>query len=440
MDRIKTILSLVKAQHPHAFELRSLKTEAWEFYFIRHALDQNRVVNTEHLNLTIYETTDDCKTIGSASMEIPLTASEAEIAGMVKELSYRATLVKNAYYTLTPPAGKAQGASSPEHADGGNAAEISLEAISRDFIETMNSLPETDTEDINSYEIFVRRETSRLLTSTGIDITEVYPSSMIEVIVNARKDGHEIELYRNYTGGTCDREALKTDLSHTLQRGKDRLLTEPTPSLGKVDVVFSTEDILPLYDYFLDRLDPAMVYRHLSDWEIGTPIAEEILGDKVTVETVLTLPNSSENRAYDREGAPIREARLLDASVPAMLTGARMFSCYMGLEGTFIPANVVFSGGTKTEEEIRSGAYLEAVAFSDFQVDVMTGDIFGEIRLGYLHDGNGGVRIVSGGSLSGSMDDFVKTLALSKKQVQYDNYVIPALTRLKDVTLAGAGE
>jgi len=431
-DQLQTILSLVKAQAPHAFELRSLKTEAWEFYFIRHRLDQNRALNTEHLHLTVYETTDEQKTIGSASMEIPLTASEAEISDMIRELSYRATLVKNAYYSLTPPA--------PQSAAQREAAEISLPDIAKDFIETMNALPETDTEDINSYEIFVRRRTSRLITSTGIDQTEVYPSSMIEVIVNARRDGHEIELYRSYTGGTCDKKALKEDLTSTLQRGKDRLLTEPTPSLGKVDVVFSTEDILPLYEYFLDRLDPAMVYRHLSDWEVGKPIAEEITGDKVSAETVLTLPNSSRNLAYDREGAPIRPVCLLNASVPAMLTGARMFSCYMGLTDTFIPGNVVFSGGTRSEEEIRSGAYLEAVAFSDFQVDSMTGDIFGEIRLGYLHDGNGNVKIVSGGSLSGSMNDFVKTLALSKTQVQYDDRVIPALTRLKDVTLAGAAE
>ena len=443
-DQFQTILSLLKEQHPHAFELRLVKTEAWEFYFIRHALDQNRVVNTEHLNLTVYETTDECQTIGSASMEIPLTASEEEITAMIRELSYRATLVKNAYYTLTPPSEEAGGSgavgSVSESASGADSSAISLADIARDFIETMNDLPETDTEDINSYEIFVRRKTSRLVTSTGIDETEVYPSSMIEVVVNARKDGHEIELYRNYTGGTCDRAALKEDLARTMQRGKDRLQTEPTPSLGKVDVVFSTEDILPFYEYFLDRLDPAMVYRRLSDWEVGKPIAEGISGDRLTAQTVLQLPNSSDNHRYDREGAKVREVTLLEGSVPKMLTGARMFSCYMGLENTFCPTNVVFSGGSKTEEEIRQGAYLEAVAFSDFQVDSMTGDIFGEIRLGYLHDGNGNVKIVSGGSLSGSMADFVKTLALSKAQVQYDNRVIPALTRLKDVTLAGAGE
>jgi PmbA protein len=69
----------------------------------------------------------------------------------------------------------------------------------------------------------------------------------------------------------------------------------------------------------------------------------------------------------------------------------------------------------------------------------MTGDIFGEIRLGYLHDGDK-VTPVSGGSVSGSMRDFVKQMYLSRESVQYNNMKIPAVTLLKNVTVTGVGE
>ena len=113
-----------------------------------------------------------------------------------------------------------------------------------------------------------------------------------------------------------------------------------------------------------------------------------------------------------------------------------MFSAYLGLEDSFIPNNFSVEGGTKTEEELREGQYLEVVEFSDFQVDSLTGDIFGEIRLAYRHDGES-VTPVTGGSLSGSMFDFVKEMYLSRETAQYNNLLIPALTRLKGVTVTG---
>ena len=88
------------------------------------------------------------------------------------------------------------------------------------------------------------------------------------------------------------------------------------------------------------------------------------------------------------------------------------------------------------EAELRQGEYLEVVEFSDFQVDSMTGDLFGEIRLAYWHDGET-VTPVSGGSLSGSMLSLAEEMYLSRETVQYDNWRIPAATLLKGVTVTG---
>ena len=109
----------------------------------------------------------------------------------------------------------------------------------------------------------------------------------------------------------------------------------------------------------------------------------------------------------------------------------------MGLEDSFIPGNFEVTGGTLSAEELRQGAFLEVVEFSDFQVSVLNGDIAGEIRLAYWHDGKGNVTAVSGGSVSGSLADLLSDMRFSKESRQYNNLRIPAVTRLNGATVTG---
>ena len=424
---LEQLFEILRASGVYAWEVSDEKTEGWEFYFIRHALDQNRAKAVEHITVKVYQRIGD-EQIGAAAAELPPTATAAEAKKLVDSLAYQATLAPNRAYTLNPrtDAHTAPRAETP----------VDVSAMAKDYIMTMASVPETASEDLNSYEIFTAAVTRRFVNSEGVDVTETYPSSMLEAVVNARSDGHEIELYRMYKSGSCDAAGLRRDLARTMAYGRDRLHTVPTPPLGTADVVFSTDDARQIYNYFIDRMNPAMVVRRMSDWELGKPIADDVRGDRVTLEALRTLPNSSRNRAFDAEGAPIRDAVILRAGVPEHYLGGRMFSCYMGLTDSFIPGNFAVSGGTKSEEELRQGRYLEVVEFSDFQVDAMTGDIFGEIRLAYWHDGET-VTPVSGGSISGDMHDFVREMYLSAETVQFDNFRIPAVTKLCGVTVTG---
>ena len=70
----------------------------------------------------------------------------------------------------------------------------------------------------------------------------------------------------------------------------------------------------------------------------------------------------------------------------------------------------------------------------------MTGDIFGEIRLGYFHDGEGNVTPVSGGSVSGNMADNVPGMYLSRETRRYSCAEIPSVTRLEKISIAGAAK
>ena len=420
---LDTLLNVLKTSGADAWEVTDKTEKGWEFYFIRHALDQHRAKDIRSFGVKVYKKFDDC--LGSARAEVPADASEKEMRGIVEGLCKDASYVRNPAYTLNKPvAGLAPAA---------EAETIDLEAISGDFIRTLASVPETATEDLNSYEIFVSAVSRRFLNSEGIDVSDVYPSSMVEAVVNARRDGHEIELYRLFHSGTCSREQLTQDLTEALTYGRDKLVTSSTPNLGKADVVFSTDPARELYFYFIDRLAADMVFRGMSDWKIGDAVAPE----NMTVEAVKTLPNSSKNTAWDAEGAPIRDLTLIDHGKAAAYWGSRQFSQYLGLESSFAASNFSVSGGTESAADLRTGDYLEVVEFSDFQTDAITGDIAGEIRLGYLHR-DGKVTPVSGGSVSGNVRELLSGFRFSKETRQYDSLLIPAVTRIQGVTVTGA--
>ena len=419
---LDTLLGVLKSSGADAWEVTDREESGWEFYFIRHRLDQHRAKNVRAFSVKVYRKFDEF--LGSAGAEIPCDASAEEMRRTVEGLCSDASYVRNPVYTLNQPCAVEE---STEQED------RDPEAISGDFIRAMKAVPETDTEDLNSYEIFVRRIRTRFLNSEGIDVTAVYPSSMVEAVVNARRDGHEIELYRLFDSGTCDQAQLTKDLTEALNYGRDRLITSPTPALGKIDVVFSTDPARELYWYFIDRLNTASVYRGISDWKPGDTVAPANL----TLRAVKHLPNSSRNAAYDPEGAPIRDLAIIENGKAVSYFGSRQFSQYLHVENSFRASNFAVSGGTESEADLRRGDYLEVVEFSDFQCDYITGDIAGEIRLAYLHQG-GKVTPVCGGSVSGSMAEMTDTFRFSKELRQYDNLLIPSVTRLKDVTVTGA--
>ena len=423
-ENLEKLLRVLRSSGADAWEVTETQEKGWEFYLIRHALDQNRVKELKSFRVKVYRKTGD--SLGSAGAPIPPDATKEEMTHRIAELCQEAGYVRNPVYQLNTPMKEED-----DPAESGSP--VDLKAISRDFLKTVAELPETDTEDLNSCEIFVREIRRRFLNSEGIDVTAVYPYSMTEAVVNARKDGQEIELYRMYHSGTCDREQLTRDLAETMRYGRDKLTARPTPALEKADVILSTDAAREVYDYFIARLSAPAVYRGISNWKIGDQAAPGTM----TLRTVPVLPNSSRNAAYDSEGARIRERTLLDRGRVVGLWGNRQFSQYLGLTDSFIASNFVVEGGTAPAEEVRQGDYLEIVEFSDFQVDPMTGDIAGEIRLGYLHRGDETVS-VSGGSVSGNMVELIPNMVFSAESRQYDCMKIPALTRLNGATVTGA--
>lgn len=419
------IIELLKESKADAWAVTDKVTQAWEFYFIGHKLDQNRVRDVEHINVQVYRKMQDGKLLGKATEEIAPTASVEEAKKIIDQLCERATFAPNPYYELNKETVQEE------------LKTFDPQKMAKEFIEALQQIPETSGEFINSYEIFAESNVRRYVNSEGIDVTESYPKSMVEVVVNAKNDDHEIELYRMYEAGTCDKDNLVKEITNTLKFGKDRLDTKPTPNLEKTTVLFSTEDASKLFEWAAMNMHAAYKFMGYSQFESGKEILEDVKGDKITIKAVKELPNSSENGSVDAEGAPVHDMYIIKDNVAQNYWGDCQFRYYLGVKDSFVVGNFAAEAGSSTEAELRSGKYLEPVEFSDFSVDHITGDIAGEIRLAYLHDGDK-VTAVSGGSVSGNLNELMKNVKLSKELKQYNNIVIPAVVKLENVTISGA--
>ena len=163
-------IEILKSSGADGWEITDTQKESWEFYFIGHRLDQNRALNTEDIRLKVYRRHgENGEFLGSAEADIFPTEDDRKVAETVEKLLFEAGLVCNRAYRLNQPAPFEKTGTAP-----GSPAEEA-----RAFLEAMNSVEETENEDLNSYEIFVSRMKRRLVTSEGIDVTEEYPESAV---------------------------------------------------------------------------------------------------------------------------------------------------------------------------------------------------------------------------------------------------------------------
>ena len=101
---MKRYIDLLNASGADAWEIVDTKTKGWEFYFIRHRLDQNRAKNVEHITLKVYKNSADGTSMGMASARVSATEAEENLKKIIQDLVFQASLVKNRPYALNRPA------------------------------------------------------------------------------------------------------------------------------------------------------------------------------------------------------------------------------------------------------------------------------------------------------------------------------------------------
>ena len=424
---LQRIINILREVEVSDYRISEVKTVSHQAYFIKQALDQHRISDTDHITLDVYMDSerDGQKFRGKASHEIYQGESDEQIRQEVENLKRNALLAQNPYYELVKDERYFE-----------EKKDYDLITVLNNVVTAIQNVSDTETEKINSYEIFVNEYYHHIVNSQGVDLYFNTMDEEVEIIINSIDNGHEIELYHNEKFADKPIEEITADILQVFRYAKDRTQAKPTKKMFGARVIMSGEDNASFFRYFLSKTNTNSVFFGNSQVKIGDDCQSESDGDKVTLKIVRELPHSSRNMPYSKDGNKAEDLTIVENGIYQNYWGDQITGYYMGLEKVSPANNYVVEPGSKSVEEMKQGSYLEIIQFSSFLMNSVTGSFGGEIRLGYFHDGEN-VTPVTGGSITCNMASALKHIYFSQETRQLDYCVVPCSIELFDVNVAG---
>ncbi len=421
MEKLISILNQSKASD---YIIRQTNTVSQEVFFIGQKLDMGRAKNVTHTNVTVYVDSEDKKFRGSASIEVHPTSTSKEIQKQIDKAILAASFVKNPWYPVVE-----------NNKYEGKEIEVNLTDELIKITKAMQAVQTKQHEKLNSYEIFVNKRKTHIINSKGVDITMSNFDCEIEVVINTSKDGHEIELIKDFKFANKDANEITKDVEEMFVSGNARLEAVPTKQNAHANVLLTGDDLPQFYSYFVSHVNATNKFMGIAKANID----EKMTGDEADNLTIISKPileGSTKNNTYDNDGNIIKEKVLYENGVCKSYWGSVQHAHYIQLEDTTSINNIIVEGGSMSLEEMKQQPYLEVTDFSAFIMDNVSGNFGGEIRLGYVSDGTN-VHPVVGGSISANFDKVLKNIKFSKETKQINNYIVPCAVLLTDVSVAG---
>lgn len=421
---INKIIDILALEGIEKYLINKTEKSSSELFFIRKSLDVRRTKNVTDYNVTVYRDIekDGTKLRGSAAISIFPTMTDEEIQGTLKDAFFAAQFAANPFYELVQGDGAAA-------ADNSVAPQSAEEAV-RKMAEALFSA-DTDSEAfINSAEFFAVGESVRIVNSDGIDVSFNKFNVNGEFVTQCKTE-EDVELHYSFDYDKADAEALKEKAAEGIKAAKDRSVAKRCLESGSYDVILSGEELSEMLSYYADKADAAYIYAKYSDYSVGKELqGDDVKGERLYLTCVATEP-------YSIEGIKMSDLRLAENGVLKALKGTSRFSQYLGITPTGGYKKIRLEAGTESFEEMKKKPYLLVEKFSDFQIDMFTGHFGGEIRLGYLYDGEK-VTKVTGGSVNGVITEAHKNFVFSIEKYSDSSYEGPYAVRIENVAVAGS--
>jgi PmbA protein len=408
-------------------------TEASELFFVKKNIDMNRAKNVHHYSVTVYRDFEenDMRFRGSSTARIHPAMTGEEIKKVIEDSSFASKFVKNQYYPLV----KTSGSKTVDVK-----SKFQEAPVSHWMSELTKALYSEDKYEkgwINSSEFFLNKVYTRIVNSEGVDAVFNNYNGYIELITNWKEDGEEVELYRKIKFSDLDKEMLADEVKDLLQMSREKAIASATPNLKKGTVLLTGEPVQTLLSYYYNQSSAQGVYNKVSTAKLNENIqGDDVKGDLINIKLDPHIEGSTDSVPYDEDGYPLKTVEIFKDGVLLKYWGDIRHSYYINSEPTGNIKNVSVSGGSKSAEEFRKAPYLELVAFSDFQMNSITGDFGGEIRLGWYFDGSKKIA-VTGGSISGNIKEVQQEMYLSRELQKFNNFVGPKTVQLFNVSIAG---
>ncbi|MBW9159038.1 metallopeptidase TldD-related protein [Clostridium tagluense] len=415
------------------FKIIENKITASELFFVKKGLDMYRAKDVHNFNITIYKnfTEEDVMYTGSSSAIIHPTMNDEEILQVIEEVSFAASFIKNKYYPLVEPSNNVQQEITS------NFSEKPLNEWLPILTAAIYNSDTCDKGGINSSEIFLNKVYTRIVSSTGIDVSFTTYKGEVEFITNWKEDTEEIELYKHLDFSEMDYDLIDGKVKEMLIISKEKAIASPTPALGNYNILLNGTPVIELLNYYVSQSSAKTLYNEMSTAKLGENIqGDDVQGDLITLTLDPFMKNSTKSSPYDSNGFPVNSVKIFNSGVLNRYHGDLRHCHYLNIEPTGNISNFIIESGKHSIADLKVDPYLEIIAFSDFQMDTLTGDFAGEIRLGWFSDGTNTIP-VTGGSVSGNIKKLQKQMYLSKEMQKDNNFIGPKIVKLLNVSVAG---
>lgn len=428
IDRIKDLIGRTKGVSD--WRILASDREGAERYYVGRALDMGRGGRAREWSVRLYSDGESPKgrTRGSAACFIRPGMSEAEMERSLERCAYAASLAQGPWHPLVEPNASRAPLPAPPLASG------SMEGWASRFSEALFAEDSLADPRINSLELFIRRCRKRIVNSRGLDEEFETARADCEYIVQARGRAEEVELFHQTSFGAFDDAAIRGDARRQLRMAGDRAAAAPVAGLGSLKglpvILSGDEAIAGFFGYFMSKIDARAVFEKTSDASPGYRFCPEGADcDAVSLSLIAFDGRLPDAEPVDPDGLRLGDRAAIESGWVAGLHGEAKYCHFLGLppQGSYVAARV--AGGALSAAELGRGRHVECASFSDFAMDPTTGDFGGEIRLGYLRDGEAATPF-SGGAISGRMADNLASLRFSAETARAGGMLAPERVRL----------
>lgn len=419
------IISVLKSCGIEKWNIVCELSSTQELFYIKKELDLKRIRDVDKHSVTVYRDIerDGAKLIGSGVFFIHPDMSDDEIAKSVMSAYASAQYAGNPEYEL------ADAVDEPFVKADNRLSKMTIDEIARGMSAALFESDNRADSFMNSAELFATRREVYIRSSKGTNVG--YEQYMVsgEFVVQC-KEPQDVELYRDFSYTEYQPERLSAKVEEALRLVRDRANATESAPKGSYDVLLTGDNLVTVMSYYLKRSEASAVFAGYTDFEVGKGVqGDAVTGDRLNITLCPVAP-------YSLEGVRMRELRLVEDGVLTRIYGGVRFCRYLGIEPTGIYSKFGLKRGKADMDELKAGRVLYPVTFSDFQMDEISGNFGGEIRLAYLYE-DGKVTLVTGGSINGNIRDGQGSLRLSELGYEDSGYEGPYAVRIANVSVAG---
>ncbi len=401
-------------------------------YFVSDRLEMIRAQDIVEINVVLYKDfmEEGEQFRGSVNLELYPTMTDREILQKIEFALKGASAVKNKWYPLPDPR-------KYKNIHAGYVSQFA----EHDVFDWINLIADdvyrnhSSEVDFNAAEIFLSKDIYHFVNSEGLEHSWTAYSGLAELVAAARGVEEAVEIFHLFSFSDYSRSWIDEKVKMQISLVRDRAKSIYLPVSGVFPVVLKGNAVFEFFDYFRYQSTAEAIFQGTSVFRKGKSL-QNGNGDPLTISIVPYIARSPYNTVVDTDGIRPEEVVIIENGVVKDITADIQFGTYLREHVTGMSRNIKVAPGTMKTLEFGDSPYLEAVEFSDFTVDRITGDFGGEIRLAYYFDGTTR-RPVTGGSLTGSIGQNIDTLRMAEKTITDGSYSGPEFLYFSGVSITG---